>query len=129
MRRNALIVFVLVIVMVSACGDRAEPQPTPLADEPFASVVSVTGEVVPAEWATVSAQAGGTAMEVLVEPGDVVAAGDLLVQLEAADAELAVRRAQVALEAARHQLALIESRPRPEEVAVAEIEEVLAGIE
>jgi multidrug resistance efflux pump len=59
-------------------------------------------------------------VEVLVEPGDVVGAGDLLVQLEAADAELAVRRAQVALEAARHQLALIESRPRPEEVAVAE---------
>jgi multidrug efflux pump subunit AcrA (membrane-fusion protein) len=94
--------------------------PTPLPEQTFASVVSVTGEVVPAEWATVSAQAGGTAVEVLVEPGDEVAAGDLLVRLEAADAELAVQHAQVAVEAAQASLAVLQARPRREEVAVAE---------
>jgi multidrug resistance efflux pump len=94
--------------------------PTPLPEQTFASVVSVTGEVVPAEWATVSAQAGGTAVEVLVEPGDEVAAGDLLVRLDAADAEFAVKRAQVAVEAAQASLAVLQARPRREEVAVAE---------
>jgi HlyD family secretion protein len=120
MRRKAFItLFILVAAMLSACGDGAEPLPTPLPEQAFASVVSVTGEVVPAEWVTVGAQAGGTAVEVLVEPGDVVAPGDLLVRLDPADAELAVGRAQAALEAAQRQLALLESRPRPEEVAVA----------
>jgi multidrug resistance efflux pump len=107
-------------MMLSACGRGAEQTPAPLPEQAFASVVSVTGEVVPAEWGTVSAQAGGTALEVLVEPGDVVAVGDLLVRLDAADAELAVRRAQVTLEAAQTHLALLTSRPRREEVAVAE---------
>jgi HlyD family secretion protein len=120
MRRNVLAVFVLVAVILSACGDGGEAMPTPLPEQTFASVVSVTGEIVPAEWVTVSAQAGGSAVEVPVEPGDVVAAGDLLVRLDAADAQLAVRRAQVALEAAQHQLDLLESRPRVEDVAVAE---------
>jgi multidrug resistance efflux pump len=120
MKRNVFLVFVLVAMILSACGDGAEPMPTALPLQAFASVVSVTGEVVPAEWATVSAQTSGTAVEVPVEPGDVVEAGDLLVGLDAADAELAVQRAQVALNAAQHQLDLLESRPRPEEVAVAE---------
>jgi multidrug resistance efflux pump len=115
-----ILLLLLPSLFISSCGGGAEQPPTPLPDQAFASVVSVTGEIVPARWATVSAQAGGTALEVLAEPGDAVAAGDVLVRLDAADAELAVQRAQVALQAAQRQLDLLESRPRREEVAVAE---------
>jgi len=120
MRRHMLLGLVGLALILSACGGGAEPTPTLVLDQTFASIVSVTGEVVPAEWATVGARSGGTAVEVLVEPGDEVAAGDTLVRLDPADAELAVSRAEVALEAARRQLALLESRPGPEEIAVAE---------
>jgi multidrug resistance efflux pump len=91
-----------------------------MPEEAFVPVVSVTGEVVPARSAAVSARTSGPAIEVLVTPGDEVAAGDVLVRLDPTDAELALRRAEVQLEAARARLALLQSRPRPEEVAVAE---------
>lgn len=119
MRKQVFLALVVIATLLSACGIGAEPTPTPLPDQAFGSVVSVTGEVVPAEWATVSAQLGGTASEVLVEPGDDVEAGGLLVRLDPADAELAVRRAQIALGAAEAQLALLQSRPRQVDVAVA----------
>jgi len=120
MKRYLLYGLTGMALILSGCGGGAEPTPTLIPDQTFVSVVSVTGEVVPAEWATVSARASGTAVRLLVEPGDEVAAGDTLVRLDPSDAELAVRRAEVALDAARLQLALLQSRPRPEEVAVAE---------
>ena len=107
-------------VLVTACGQGAEPTPELIPDEAYTNVVSVTGEVLPAASMTVSAQAGGMAEEVLVAPGDVVAAGDLLARLDAAEAELGVARAQVALKAAQTRLALLQARPRPEEVAIAQ---------
>jgi len=86
----------------------------------YVPVVSPTGEVAPAVWAAVSAQAGGTVLEVLVEPGDEVAAGDPLARLDFIDAQLAMQQAEAALEAAQAQLALIKAGPRAEEIAVAE---------
>jgi multidrug resistance efflux pump len=131
MKRLLGLGVLLTAVLLTACGGGAEPTPTPLPEQPFASMVSVTGEVVPAEWTTASAQLGGMALEVVVEPGDEVAAGDLLVRLDPAEAELAVRRAETALQAAQLRLALIESRPRPEEVAVAraQVEATKPGID
>ena len=120
MRREVALVLVGCALFLSACGGREQPAPTLVPEQSFASVVSVTGEVLPAEWATVSAQAGGAAVDVLVKPGDAVVAGETLLRLDPADAELAAQQAEVALEAARRQLALLQSRPRAEEVAVAE---------
>ncbi|MFN2271437.1 MAG: HlyD family secretion protein [Anaerolineae bacterium] len=82
--------------------------------------VSVTGEVVPAVWASVSAQSGGSVVEVLVEPGDVVAANAVLVRLDTADAELALQQAEAALAAVQAQLAILEAPARPEEIAAAQ---------
>jgi HlyD family secretion protein len=52
--------------------------------------------------------------------GDRVQAGELLVQMEAAEAEIAVREAEAALEQARAQLANLKEGKRPEEIAVIE---------
>jgi len=88
--------------------------------------VSVTGEVVPAVWADVSARQSGTAVEVLVKPGSRVAKGELLVRLDATDAELAMQQAEVALATARSQLLLLKAPPSSESVALAEAELVNA---
>jgi len=131
MRKQRFIAMAALAVLLSACGGGAEPTPTPLPERAFASIVSVTGEVVPAEWTTASARAGGTALEVLVKPGDDVLTDEPLIRLDPADAELAVQRARAALEAAQLQLDRLESQPRSEEVAVAEarVEAAKAPIE
>ncbi len=120
MKKTIAAGLVVLILLLSGCGGDAGETATPEVEMEFVPVVSVTGEVVPAVWATVSAQTGGTVLEVLVEPGDEVAAGDLLVRLDPTDAQLAVQQAETAVETAQAQLALLKTGPRPEQVAVAE---------
>jgi HlyD family secretion protein len=112
--------LVLLAVVLSGCGAGVEETATPEAAEDYVPVVSVTGEVVPEVWATASAQVGGTVVEVLVEPGSKVAAGDLLVRLDSTDAQLAAHQAEAALGTARAQLALLQASAQPEDVAAAE---------
>ncbi|RLC90925.1 MAG: hypothetical protein DRI79_04220 [Chloroflexi bacterium] len=120
MKRIVVAGFVILTMILSGCGKGAKETTTPEVEIEFAPVISATGEVVPAAWATLSAQTGGTVMEVLVEPGDEVAAGDPLVRLDPTDAQLAVQQAEAALEAAQAQLALLKAGPRPEEITAAE---------
>ena len=70
-------------------------------------MVSATGEVVPEMEALLSVTAGGVVEDVLVEKGDRVSTGQVLVKLEGSEeqlaavsaAELALLNAQFALEA------------------------------
>ncbi|MBN1815675.1 MAG: biotin/lipoyl-binding protein, partial [Anaerolineae bacterium] len=119
MKRTTLMGFVVLAMTLSGCGTPT-PTPTPEVEEEYVPVVSPTGEVTPAVWATLSAQTGGTVLEVLVEPGSEVAAGDALIRLDPTDAQLAMLQAEAALEAAQAQVALMEVGPRPEQIAVAE---------
>ena len=108
MKRMTTVIAGLVLVMLLAgCGAGAEVTPTVDWALDIVPVVSVTGKVLPAVWADASTQAGGTVIEVLVEPGDEVAQGDVLVRLDPAEAELAVRQAEAALEQAEAELALL----------------------
>jgi multidrug efflux pump subunit AcrA (membrane-fusion protein) len=102
------------------------PEPTPVFVDDFMTPVSVTGRVVPAVWTTVGAQTGGMVVEVHVEEGAQVAAGDVLVQLDDADAQLALRQAEAALAAAEAQVARVKVGVRPEEIAVAEAQALAA---
>ena len=120
MMKTTVVGIVVLLAVLSGCGRGAEETATPDIDADFVPVVSVTGEVVPATWATIGAQVSGTVIEVMVEPGDEVGKGGVLVQLDPTDAQLTVRRAETALEAAQAQLALLQAGPRPGEVAVAE---------
>jgi multidrug resistance efflux pump len=121
MRKVMLFVMtgLMVVVLVGCEEQSGEPV---VSDTEVRAVpdISVTGEVVPAVWANVSAQVGGTVVEVLVEPGTAVAADDLLVRLDATDAELMVQQAEAALTTAEAQLDLLEASARPAEIAAAE---------
>jgi multidrug resistance efflux pump len=110
----------LVALALAGCGAGVEQTPTPLPEPAFESVVSVTGEVVPAKWATLSFQTGGIVEELLVEPGDTVKPDDLLVKLNTVDAELAVYEAEAQLAGAKAQAKQLEAQPRAVDVAAAE---------
>jgi HlyD family secretion protein len=109
-------------MLLAACGAGAEATPTVDWSTDYVPVVSVTGKVVPDVWADAGTQIGGTVIEVLVEPGDEVAAGDVLVRLDPADAALAVQQAEAALAQARAELELLKVKPRDEEVLLAQAE-------
>jgi len=122
MKRGTILGLLALAVILVACGPGTEVTPTVDWSADYVPVVSVTGEVVPAVWADVSAQGGGTVMEVPVVSGEKVAAGDLLIRLDPADALLAVQQAEAALEVAQAELALLQAGPRAEEVAAAQAE-------
>jgi multidrug efflux pump subunit AcrA (membrane-fusion protein) len=115
--------LVVVLVVTGGCG-AAEPAAQPPAgdapDAEGAAVVSATGKVVPAQWATLSLPAAGIATELLVEEGETVAAGTPLLRLQDASLQAARSEAQAALESAQARLALAEAGARPEELASAQ---------
>jgi multidrug efflux pump subunit AcrA (membrane-fusion protein) len=120
-RRHLALCGLVAALLLSACEMTATtPEATPVATENLKTLVSVTGKVIPAVWTTVGAQTGGMVVEVLVEEDAQVAAGDVLVRLDDADAQLALRQAEAALAAAEAQVARTEVGARPEEIAVAE---------
>ena len=59
MKRLALAALIAGLLVLAGCGSRpgATPEPESTDDE-FVPVVSVTGELVPSQWAAVSAKAG-----------------------------------------------------------------------
>lgn len=120
MKKRFLLITVALTLTLAGCGIGGEETPTPTLAPVFTSTVSVTGEVVPAELATLSIQTGGTVDQVLVEPGDEVQAGDLLVKLDTTDAELAVHEAEAQLANARAELERLRAQPRSEDVAATE---------
>lgn len=83
---------------------------------------AATGTIEPHVQVEVKSRASGEVIEVLVEEGATVEAGQLLVRLDPADAERAVREAQVAERRARADLAQARAQ-----LAVAEAEAGEAG--
>ncbi len=118
MRRMLAIVMTVIVLLLAACG-RATPTPAPEAATEAGSVITVSGKVVPAVWAALGAQSGGVVLEVRVAPGDEVQAGEVLLRLDPADAQLAVEQAEAALAAAQARLDELKAGPRPQELEAA----------
>jgi HlyD family secretion protein len=87
--------------------------------------------IEPTHWSALGFKTGGEVAEVLVEEGDTVQAGDVLVRLDPTALQLAVRQAEAGLEIALAQLALVQAPQRPEKVAAAEaqLESTQAALE
>jgi HlyD family secretion protein len=81
------------------------------------------GEIVPKYRTSVAAEAGGMALDVPVEVGDEVEAGDLLAQVDASVVEAQRAQALAALEAAQAQLDLLTLEADP-----ADLEAARAGV-
>jgi multidrug efflux pump subunit AcrA (membrane-fusion protein) len=123
MQRTRLIIVasLLALSLVRCAGQKADSTPEEAAalTATFANVVTASGKVVPARWATLSFEAGGR-VEWLVVEGSEVAAGDTLARLDTTDLEHAVAQARAALATAQAQLATAKAGATPEEIAAAE---------
>ncbi len=75
----------------------------------------------------VSAEVGGRIVDLLVEEGNRVNAGDLVARLDTSDIEIAVRRAQAERDQAAAQLRLLQAGPRVEEIRQARAQAESAG--
>lgn len=83
-----------------------------------ASIISAEGQVVPQQQVALSFQIGGTVETVFVVDGDLVEAGDPLLQLDPSAAELGLQQAQVRLATAQSGLLAAENELSLAETAV-----------
>lgn len=94
MKKSVSVLFILFALLMVACQRNPEATPTPIVPSGKTAIVSVTGKLVPARWASLSPQTGGIVAEVLVEPGDRVERGTVLVKLDTTDLELSLALAE-----------------------------------
>ena len=98
------------------------------ARKPPADRVRVSGQVEATE-VPVSAPVGGRLIALRVSEGDRVKAGDLLAQLDTADAELALRRVNAERQQADAQLRSLLAGSRPEDIRQADAQRATAEAE
>lgn len=121
-QRIPLILPVLVALLAAGCSalQPATPTPTPELVAETRPVVSATGKVVPAEWTVLSFPLAGDVVEVAVEVGSEVEAGDLIARLDTATLEAEVSEAEAALAEAEANLDKVRAGASEEEIRAAE---------
>ena len=124
-RRLIILVLSVVLLPLSGCGgDNAttemQSSETAATDQVMANIVSATGEVRPARWASLSFPVDGRVETILVDEGLAVTAGQPLIQLDAVRLARAVAEAQAALTAAEADLARLKAGAHPQDIAAAE---------
>ena len=100
--------ILLLGLLLSGCsgfGVQATPTESVESEQDFDTVISATGVVVPADWATLSFSTSGIIEEVQVKENDLVARGDNLVRLEGQETlGAAISAANLELQAAQQAL-------------------------
>lgn len=112
----------IIAVMIAGCSEQPTPigaAPTAVPIESSASTISATGEVVPAQWTTLSFAQAGTVVDLPIKEGDPVKVGDVIAQLDAVDLKANLAQKQAAVKTAEAELAQITAAPRADEVEAA----------
>lgn len=120
------------LALIACGGAAAEPSPTPVqGDELFNPVVSATGVIVPTQWATLSVETNGEIVELPIQMGDEVAAGDLVAALDnRASLQAAVTAARMELVSAENALEeLRENAPLDRALAQEELADAQDALE
>jgi len=131
MKRTHLYVILGAVVVAAVVGAvvwRARLTPPPEEEARSAVVergmmlvaVSASGSVEPQNRVSLAFEVPGRVVEVPVEVGDRVEAGDVLARLDTGQLELQVQQARAALALSQAQLAQLQAGPRPDEVEAAE---------
>jgi len=124
-RKLFIPIFFVALLFLVGCGagdsqsNLETASAEPLAQE-LEDVVSATGEVRPARWASLSFPVAGRVAAVHVEEGQDVSAGQPLSELDAVQLARAVAEAEAALSAAQANLARVRAGAHPQDIAAAE---------
>ena len=120
MKRTFLSILMLTVFFVTACEGNGTAVPTaePTANEIAPATVTAEGTLLPERTAELAFPQGGVVKEILVQPGEQVAEGDVIARLigiESAQAELAAAKleqtlAQQALDAIHRNTLLTSSQ-------------------
>lgn len=113
------------LAVYTAATARTDPPKAELAAtpsiNPFPAGIAATGAVeASSRNIALAAPEGGLAIRVLAQVGDVVKAGDPLVELDARPLQAELLRARAARDTAAARVARLKAQPRSEEVPVAE---------
>jgi multidrug resistance efflux pump len=103
-----LIAGLFMILNLAGCSllqDDQAASSTPEVQPEFAPVISVTGVVVPEQWANLSMPSAGILSEILVNTGDTVEAGQVLLRLAGGDPDNPSPEISAALRAAELEVA------------------------
>ncbi|MBI5566445.1 MAG: HlyD family efflux transporter periplasmic adaptor subunit [Chloroflexi bacterium] len=108
-------------LLLSACSSQATPTGTPAATESKTTspVVSASGEVLPAQWTTLSFAQAGTVGELAVKEGDAIKTGEVIARLDAPDLQSQLAQKQAAIKVAEANLAQLTAPPQPDEIEAA----------
>lgn len=135
MKRNSRILALMVLLslaalLVSGClqqqsiaqaaPEETAPEEVKTEIEHQISRINATGRVVPAEWTVLSFPMGGTLLELNVDVGDTVEAGDVIARLGTADLEMQRMQAEANVARAEANLAKAAAGPSDEEIRAAE---------
>lgn len=124
MRRIALVLGLLLLLAGAGLGiwrwrTRLPSNTVVVRRGTITATVQATGTVQPRRQARLSLRTGGTVREIRVEEGDEVQAGEVLLRLDTAELERAVRQAELALEARRAELQDARLGPDASQVEIA----------
>ncbi|MCW5848478.1 MAG: efflux RND transporter periplasmic adaptor subunit [Anaerolineae bacterium] len=124
------VLLILGVILVASAGVFAyqrlntpppPPPQTEVVTQPRIQTVSVEARLAPARQARLAFNGAGRVQEVLVQAGDTVQAGQVLVRLESAALRDVVRQAEAGVQVAQAQLQRAKLGPRAEDIAVAEM--------
>ncbi len=117
-----LTILLAILPATLGCTSSGVREPT-VAPSPVIAAdtrVVADGRVVPLRWAALSSSTGGRVVEIAVEEGQRVSAGDLLLRVDDGPQRMALAEAEAALAGARAQLAQLRAGATSDEVAGAE---------
>ena len=119
---QAIIIALIAAVALSGCAGQptATSTPAPSTQEDTAPVINASGEVVPAQWTTLSFAQAGNVAELLVKEGDAITAGDVIARLSVPELEANLAQKQAAVKVAEASLAQLTAPPREEDIRAAQ---------
>jgi HlyD family secretion protein len=117
---SVMLTATLAALLAGCGGSPAQEQAAPATPIQTDEKVLAEAKVIPARYAALSFQVGGTVTQVLVREGDQVDSGQAIAQLDSATEALELARAEAQLTAASARLQDLTDGPRPEDIAAAQ---------
>ena len=120
-RRKYFLLTILVTLALVGCQAQTQtkstaPQTATIQRGNLTATISAAGTVVAQSQVALMFQASGQVKEIDAKVGDKVKAGQVLAKLDATDLEMAVTKAQIALDTSKVQLQKTKEGPKPADV-------------